>query len=61
VACITNDGGAVGAVSEVALTATAVNIAQVDWANTNTKMSIAEGHCSCWNKTNVDIGDYKYT
>jgi len=44
--------------SEVALTATAVNIAQVDWANTNTKMSIAEGHCSCWNKANVQFGEY---
>jgi len=43
---ITADSRAAGAVSEVALTATAMNIVQVDWANTNTKVSIAEGNCT---------------
>jgi len=45
---ITADSEAAGAVSEVALTATAMNIVQVDWANTSTKVSIAEGNCICW-------------
>jgi len=46
VACITTDSGAAGAVHEVALTTTAMNIVQVDWANTSTKVSIAEGNCT---------------
>jgi len=54
---VTVDSRATGAVSEVALTATAVNISQVDWANTSTKVSIAECHCSCWNKTYVNCGE----
>ena len=45
-ATITADSEAAGAVSEVALTTTAAHIVQVDWANTSTKVSTAEGQCT---------------
>ena len=40
----TPECGPFGAVSEVGLTASTVNIVQVDCAHTLTKMSIVEGH-----------------
>ena len=44
----TVDSEAFCAVSKVAFTTIAVNIVQVNRANTSTKVSIAKGHCICW-------------
>ena len=44
---VTADEGAMWAVSKTTFTATAVNIVQVDWTSTITKMSTAEGQCTC--------------
>ena len=36
-----------GAVEEVILTTAAVNIVQVDWTSTSTKVSTAKSDCTC--------------
>ena len=48
VAVCTGDIGVMWTFNEVTFTATAVNIVQVDWTSASTKMSIAEGQCTCW-------------
>ena len=47
---VTTDSEATGTLSEVTLTATAINIVQVDWTNTSTEVSIGEGNCICWHE-----------
>ena len=44
----TTDNEATETVSEVTLTASAVNSIQINGANTSTKESIGEGNCTCW-------------
>ena len=47
VAC---DIGVPWAFNKMTFTATALNTTQTEWANANTKLSTAEGHCICWHK-----------
>ena len=48
VAIVAADKGAVWAVSEVTFTASTVNIVQVDWTSTSTKVSTTKGNSTCW-------------
>ena len=44
---VTCDIGAPWAFNKMTFTATALNTTQTEWANANTKLSTAEGHCIC--------------
>ena len=50
VAIGTGDSGVTWTVNESTFTTTASNIVQVNWTNASTKMSTAEGHCTCLSK-----------
>ena len=42
------------AIKEASFNATAVNIAQVDWTCTSTKVSTTKSHSICWHKSSSD-------
>ena len=50
-AIVAGDKGAVWTVNQVTLTASTVNIVQVDWTSTSTKVSTAESNCICSHKS----------
>ena len=46
-AIVTANVGTLFTVSEVIFSSITVNIVQVNWTSTRTKVSISEGHCTC--------------
>ena len=48
---IAGDGGTTWALIDTSLITMAINTFKVDWTNSSTKISIAEGFCTCRNNT----------
>ena len=50
---VTGYKGRVWTVNEITLIASAIDALQLDGTNTSTKLSTAEGQCTCWQKYDV--------